>query len=153
MQKPPSVSLLPREANQLPRSKPNPHPKSSPTISPLETLASLHALPAPSPRLTTTMRPLRRVLLPLVLLSGLAFRGVRFDDAAAALAPLLLPSPLPPLPLVLPAGGGREDESDSTEIVAVPPPLPPRELLVRPPRRQSVPTNMVTEETEPAVRN
>jgi serine/threonine-protein kinase/endoribonuclease IRE1 len=100
------------------------------------------------------MRSLRRVLLPLVLLSGLAFRGVRFDDPAAAPAPLLLPFPLPPQqPLALPAGGGGpQDESDSTEIVAVPPPLPPRELLVRPPRRQSVPANVVPEETEPAVR-
>ncbi|XP_051215987.1 serine/threonine-protein kinase/endoribonuclease IRE1 [Lolium perenne] len=100
------------------------------------------------------MRSLRRVLLPLVLLSGLAFRGVRFDDAAAAPAPLLLPFPLPPQqPLALPAGGRPQDESDSTEIVAVPPPLPPRELLVRPPRRQSVPANVVPEETEPAVRS
>ena len=96
------------------------------------------------------MRSLRRVLLPLVLLSGLAFRGVRFDDAAdAAPAPLLLPFPPPPQqpapPLALPAGGGKVDEVDSTEIVAAPAPLPPRELLVSPPRRRSDPTNAVIE--------
>ncbi|CAM0905729.1 unnamed protein product [Alopecurus aequalis] len=100
------------------------------------------------------MRSLRRLLLPLVLLSGLAFRGVRFDDAAAAPSSLLLPFPPPPQqpapPLALLAGGGRGDEADSTEIVAAP--LPARELLVRPPRHRSVPTNAVIEpKTEPGV--
>ncbi|VAI62633.1 unnamed protein product [Triticum turgidum subsp. durum] len=89
------------------------------------------------------MRSLRRVLLPLVLLSGLAFRGARFEDeATAAPAPLLLPLPLPPQqpapPLALPAGGGRGDEASSTEIVPAEQPF-----LVRPPRRRPVPSNAV----------
>ncbi|KAI4999052.1 hypothetical protein ZWY2020_059742 [Hordeum vulgare] len=96
------------------------------------------------------MRSLRRVLLPLVLLSGLAFRGARFDDADAAPAPLLLPLPLPPQQpapsLALPAG----DEAGSTEIVAAEQPSL-RELLVRPPRRRSEPANAVLPDTGPGI--
>ncbi|KAF0908623.1 hypothetical protein E2562_026846 [Oryza meyeriana var. granulata] len=101
------------------------------------------------------MRSLRRVLLPLVLLAGLAFRVVRFDDAgggggavAASQGPdHLIPLPSPPPPtLALPVGGGGArggDEVTSREIVAAP--WPGRQGLFTPARSRSQPTNAVVQ--------
>lgn len=91
------------------------------------------------------MRSLRRVLLQLVLLAGVAFRGVRFDDAADAAAAAQgssdlfeLPSPSPTL--ALPGGG---DEGASTEIIAAP--WPGRHGLFTPPRSTSQPARAVVQ--------
>jgi serine/threonine-protein kinase/endoribonuclease IRE1 len=110
------------------------------------------------------MRSLRRVLIPLVLLAGLAFR---VDDGGAA----LLPRPPPALPaprprLALPGGAAPEDDvaaaaaSRSTEIVAVgarsteivapagPKKQSLRELLVRPQPARHEPANLVSGEAK-----
>ncbi|KAG8080619.1 hypothetical protein GUJ93_ZPchr0007g6179 [Zizania palustris] len=98
------------------------------------------------------MRSLRRVILPLVLLAGLAFRGVRFDDgdggggaAAAVPGSVLLPLPSPPQHLALPAGGGDEDEEQSKEIVAAGRRGIGGQDLITPQRSSSQPTKAVLE--------
>lgn len=111
------------------------------------------------------MRSLRRVLIPLVLLAGLAFR---VDDGGAALLP---PPALPATPprLALPGGAAPEDDgvaaaSRSTEIVAVgarsteivapagPKKQSLRELLVRPQPARHEPANLVSGEAKPEPR-
>ncbi|XP_040381724.1 serine/threonine-protein kinase/endoribonuclease IRE1 isoform X2 [Oryza brachyantha] len=93
------------------------------------------------------MRSLRRVLLPLVLLAGLAFRGVRFDDAASAAAQgpdllIPLPSSSPQPALALPGDG---DEGASTEIIAAP--WPGRHGLFTPPRGSPRPASALVQES------
>ncbi|XP_066397744.1 serine/threonine-protein kinase/endoribonuclease IRE1-like [Miscanthus floridulus] len=108
------------------------------------------------------MRSLRRVLIPLVLLAGLAFR---VDDGGAA----LLPPPPPALPaprprLALPGGAAPEDDgaaaSRSTDIVAVgarsteivapagPKKQSLQKLLVRPQPARHEPANLVSGEAK-----
>jgi serine/threonine-protein kinase/endoribonuclease IRE1 len=100
------------------------------------------------------MRSLRRVLVPLVLLAGLAFR---VDDGGAAL-------PAPPPRLALPGRAVPEDDgaaaSGSTEIAAagasstgiVVPAAPKkqslRELFVLPQPRRHEPARAVSGEAE-----
>ncbi|KAL6611286.1 hypothetical protein ACP70R_039214 [Stipagrostis hirtigluma subsp. patula] len=92
------------------------------------------------------MRSLRRVILPLVLLSGLAFRGVHFDDAGYPAPAAAL---LPPPSLALPGGGDSEDGAGlSTEIVAAAPKRKPGELLVRPQLRRPEPARAVSGEAD-----
>ncbi|XP_066390758.1 serine/threonine-protein kinase/endoribonuclease IRE1-like [Miscanthus floridulus] len=109
------------------------------------------------------MRSLRRVLIPLVLLAGLAFP---VDDGGAALLPPPPPAlPAPPPRLALPGGAAPEDDgaaaaSRSTEIVAVgarsteivAPAAPKkqslRELLVRPQPARHEPANLVSGEAK-----
>jgi len=111
------------------------------------------------------MRSLRRVLVPLVLLAGLAFR---VDDGGAALLPLPTPAlPAPPPRLALPGGAVPEDDgagaaaaSGSTEIAAagasstgiVVPAAPKkqslRELFVLPQPRRHEPARAVSGEAE-----
>ncbi|CAL5082887.1 unnamed protein product [Urochloa decumbens] len=117
------------------------------------------------------MRSLRRVLVPLVLLAGLAFR---VDDGGAALLPPHAPPRPPALPdppprLALPGGAGPDDDgaaaaaSRSTEIAAagarsteiVAPAAPKkqslRELFVlpQPPRHEPARVVSVEAEAEP----
>ncbi|KAL6871504.1 hypothetical protein ACP4OV_014333 [Aristida adscensionis] len=87
------------------------------------------------------MRSLRYVILPLVLLSGLAFRGVHFDavDCSGPAAP----------PLALRGGAERGDGPVlSTEIIASPPKKKPAELLVRPQLLRPVPSHAVRSDAE-----
>ncbi|RLN35978.1 serine/threonine-protein kinase/endoribonuclease IRE1a-like [Panicum miliaceum] len=103
------------------------------------------------------MRSLRRVLVPLVLLAGLAFR---VDDGGAALLP-----PAPPPRLALPGGAVPEDDgaaatsrstditaagASSTEIVAPAAPKKQslRELFVLPQPRRHEPARAVSGESE-----
>ncbi|KAF8759234.1 hypothetical protein HU200_010264 [Digitaria exilis] len=109
------------------------------------------------------MRSLRRVLVPLVLLAGLAFRVD--DGGAALLPPHHLPPPRPALPAPPPrlALAGPEDDSRSTEIVAAagarssevvaPVAAPPkkqrlRELFVLPKPSRHEPAHVVSSEAE-----
>ncbi|XP_062189270.1 serine/threonine-protein kinase/endoribonuclease IRE1-like [Phragmites australis] len=113
------------------------------------------------------MRSLRRVILPLVLLAGIAFRGVGLDASPAALHPS--PSPPPPrlaLPLAR-GGGGPEDgaaarsteivavAARSTEIVVAAPPKKqrPGDLLVRPQPPRAEPTSAVSGEADAEARS
>uniref|UniRef100_A0A0D9WYP0 non-specific serine/threonine protein kinase n=1 Tax=Leersia perrieri TaxID=77586 RepID=A0A0D9WYP0_9ORYZ len=101
------------------------------------------------------MRSLRRVLLPLVLLAGLAVRGVHFDGggggASAAVSPgadlLTLPSTPPPqqpaLALPVGGGGGGDEGVSSTEIIAAP--WPGRLGLIKPARSRSLPAKAVVQ--------
>jgi len=108
------------------------------------------------------MRSLHRVLIPLVLLAGLAFP---VDDGGAALLPPPPPTfPAPPPRLALPGGAAPEDDgaaaSRSTEIVAVgarsteivapagPKKQSLRELLVRPQPARHEPANLVSGEAK-----
>ncbi|KAJ1290851.1 hypothetical protein BS78_02G274400 [Paspalum vaginatum] len=97
------------------------------------------------------MRSLRRVLLPLVILAGLAFR---VDDGGAALLPRDSPPPPPALPappprLALPGGVRPEEDgaaARSTEIIAAAPPKKQsfRELLVLPELQRQEPALVVS---------
>ncbi|CAN6198953.1 unnamed protein product [Urochloa humidicola] len=114
------------------------------------------------------MRSLRRVLVPLILLAGLAFR---VDDGGATLLPPHAPPPPPALPgppprLALPGGASTDDDgaaaaaSRSTEIAAagarsteiVAPAAPKkqslRELFVLPQPPRHEPARVVSGEAE-----
>ncbi|TVU39365.1 hypothetical protein EJB05_12778 [Eragrostis curvula] len=95
-------------------------------------------------------RSLRRVLLPLVLLSGLAFRGVDLDAGGGGPAPLPLPSPPPRL--ALPGPGEDDGPARSTEIVAATAPKP-GELLILPRPRRSEQSSVVSGEAGPLSRS
>jgi hypothetical protein len=111
------------------------------------------------------MRSLRGVLIPLVLLAGLAFR---VDDGGAALLPLPPPAlPASPSRLALPGGTPKDDgaaASRSTEVVTagvrsteIVAPVGPkkqslRELLVRPQPARHEPSSLVSGEAKAETR-
>ncbi|GJN07487.1 hypothetical protein PR202_ga25323 [Eleusine coracana subsp. coracana] len=97
----------------------------------------------------TMARSLRRVLIPLVLLSGLAFRGVGFDCGGAP-EPLALPPPPPRLALPGASGPREEDgPARSTEVVAAAlPKKKARDFLVLPRARRSEHSSVVSSDSD-----